>query len=554
MSNKLEVIIKYYNDISNLGVRLWKTTTALASFNLGEVLKIWFCDKNFKDLTILDQSFIYTQYLETMLSKTAATGKYQDENIGHSHWSNCFEEINNQDHFLDTKLQKLIGVENKNIIDSMLDNIGDINLLEFSTLVTKAQGFLKNNLDQSENLIKAAKEIDAMAYPLTREYFLYRYIAKAILLTNTLNVSSSYEAEFNIVKKAHLNFANYLNSIEQSLTRIEKATDKYNEDHKIASWLTEKSDLVSNHSGKIAPTYAALIAGVIALRSYVIDEEDPWYELCALPTTSLAMLQILLSFPGTVLSNRQTKEINNNMFQALENNNENAEDIKFLFDYTPSFANDAVNTTAICFRYAANLGLQPIDLLNNDIINRIIVYTALRWSAAAGVVEEQSKVTNFMQNKLIKFLHDKIVPALIENKKFTAEEIKPYFQLLYKHSEKDKNTQIKLQAIYNKLTNQDIDFNNIESDISAYHGWKSTAMCSAIATLILDYICFYFRNPELEFYEDPMFYASTSVKLMRLASLLVSTYCGNKVIENITGEKLTNDVFFQKFYYNDAAR
>ncbi|MCC8462520.1 MAG: hypothetical protein LN546_05095 [Rickettsia endosymbiont of Ecitomorpha arachnoides] len=224
----------------------------------------------------------------------------------------------------------------------------------------------------------------------------------------------------------------------------------------IIKYYNDISNLVSNHSGKIAATYAALIAGVIALRSYVIDEEDPWYELCALPTTSLAMLQILLSFPGTVLSNRQTKEINNNMFQALENNNENAEDIKFLFDYTPSFANDAVNTTAICFRYAANLGLQPIDLLNNDIINRIIVYTALRWSAAAGVVEEQSKVTNFMQNKLIKFLHDKIVPALIENKKFTAEEIKPYFQLLYKHSEKDKNTQIKLQAIYNKLTNQDI--------------------------------------------------------------------------------------------------
>ena len=162
-----------------------------------------------------------------------------------------------------------------------------------------------------------------------------------------------------------------------------------------------------------------------------------------------------------------------------------------------------------------------------------------------------------MQNKLIKFLHDKIVPALIENKKFTAEEIKPYFQLLYKNSKKDKNTQIKLQAIYNKynkLTNQDIDFTNIESDISTYHGWKSTAICSAIATLILDYICFYFRNPALEFYEDPMFYASTSVKFMRLASLLVSIYCGNKIIENITSEKLTNDVFCQKFYYNDAAR
>ncbi|CAK6507862.1 hypothetical protein [Rickettsia helvetica] len=63
--------------------------------------------------------------------------------------------------------------------------------------------------------------------------------------------------------------------------------------------------------------------GVIALCSYVIDEQDPWYELCALPTTSLAMLQILLSFPGMVLSNRQTKEINNNMFQVLENNTRN---------------------------------------------------------------------------------------------------------------------------------------------------------------------------------------------------------------------------------------
>ncbi|BDU59721.1 hypothetical protein FLA4_01310 [Candidatus Rickettsia kotlanii] len=98
------------------------------------------------------------------------------------------------------------------------------------------------------------------------------------------------------------------------------------------------------------------MVGVIALRSVVIDEKDPWYELCALPTTSLAMLKILLSFPSTALSNRQTKEMNNNMFQALENNNDNAEDVKFLFDHIPSFANNAVSTIAICFRYAANLG------------------------------------------------------------------------------------------------------------------------------------------------------------------------------------------------------
>ncbi|BBJ32093.1 hypothetical protein RAS_12020 [Rickettsia asiatica] len=56
-----------------------------------------------------------------MLSKVATTGKYQDKNIDHSQWSNCFEEINNQDHFLCIKLQELIGIENKNIIDSMLD-------------------------------------------------------------------------------------------------------------------------------------------------------------------------------------------------------------------------------------------------------------------------------------------------------------------------------------------------------------------------------------------------------------------------------------------------
>nr|WP_227779735.1 hypothetical protein [Rickettsia sp. Tenjiku01] len=36
--------------------------------------------------------------------------------------------------------------------------------------------------------------------------------------------------------------------------------------------------------------------------------------------------------------------------------------------------------------------------------------------------------------------------------------------------------------------------------------------------------------------------------------ILVSTYYGNKVIENITNKTLTNDVFFQKCYYNDAAR
>ncbi|BDU59723.1 hypothetical protein FLA4_01330 [Candidatus Rickettsia kotlanii] len=61
MSNKLEVIIQYYNDISNLGVRLWQTTTTvLASVNLGEVWKIWFCDKNFKSTDTRSKFDLYS--------------------------------------------------------------------------------------------------------------------------------------------------------------------------------------------------------------------------------------------------------------------------------------------------------------------------------------------------------------------------------------------------------------------------------------------------------------------------------------------------------------
>jgi len=174
-------------------------------------------------------------------------------------------------------------------------------------------------------------------------------------------------------------------------------------------------------------TYSTLITGVILLRSYVFDEEEPLYELCALPTTILAILQLLLSFPSTVLSSKQTKIINYNLFKELEsktNDKSHFEDIKFLFDNTPTFSDNLINNVVICFRYAANLLLQPIDLLNNNTVNYFITCTALRWLSAAGVVEEQSKVTSFMHNKLLGFLHNKIVPALIENKLFSSEETK----------------------------------------------------------------------------------------------------------------------------------
>ncbi|KJV91629.1 hypothetical protein RBEMOGI_0236 [Rickettsia bellii str. RML Mogi] len=48
-------------------------------------------------------------------------------------------------------------------------------------------------------------------------------------------------------------------------------------------------------------------------------KKNPLYELCALPTTILAILQLLLSFPSTVLSSKQTKIINYNLFKELEN-------------------------------------------------------------------------------------------------------------------------------------------------------------------------------------------------------------------------------------------
>lgn len=110
----------------------------------------------------------------------------------------------------------------------------------------------------------------------------------------------NYAEEFNKEKEIHLNFVRYISSLKQSYFKLEKAKEQFNEEHKINSWLIEKSNSVSNHSGKIALTYSTLITGVILLRSYVFDEEEPLYELCALPTTILAILQLLLSFPSTL--------------------------------------------------------------------------------------------------------------------------------------------------------------------------------------------------------------------------------------------------------------
>lgn len=494
-----------------------------------------------------------------MLSKIASTGKFKNKNIEKSEWDNLFKGLYNDDNFLHTKLEKLIGEENKNLLESISLNIDDINPLNFNDFVGIVQVLIENNLDQYNKLYDSAQKINIIAYPLTREYFLYRYISKAILVVNNPDLKESYIKEFEDEKKAHLELTHYVNSLEQNYRKIEKANSIFNEEHKVNSWLIEKSNVVSNHSGKIAIVYSVLIAGVIALRSYAYDEEDPLYELCALPTTTLAMLQLLLSFPGTVLSSKQTKIINDNMFKELESklNDKNClEDIKFLSDNTPSFSNNIIDTVAICFRYSANLLLQPIDLLNNDNVNNFIVCTALRWLSAAGVIEEQSKVTNFIHNKLIEFLHDKISPALIENKILLSEQIKPYFYLLSKHLKNNEpNDEQKLQAIYKKLTGQDIDFNDSElSNIHTYNYWQDIAKYSAVATLILDYICFYFRDSEVTFYEDPMFYASISIKFMRLASLLVSSYCGDKITKDIIGEKLSENIFFQDFYYNDGAR
>lgn len=557
MSNKLEKVINYYNNIAIFPKRLLDSAKALISFNFGQLLKIWFIDKNFNNLDILEQNFIYTQHLQLILSKIVSTNRHNGKNIKNSEWENLFKECR-YDHFLHNKLQDLIGVKNKNLLDSILPNIDNINLSSFSDFIEATQLFVETNLNKYKELYEAAEKINITAYPLTKEYFIYRYISKAILTRYSPELRTTINKEFEKEKKACLNFAHYINSLEQSYTRIEQATSKFDEENKVTSWLIQKSDVVSYHASKIAISYSVLIAGVIALRSYVFDEEDPLYELCALPTTTLAILQIILSFPSTILSPKQTKQINNNMFKVLDNklqgnSNSSLEDIKFLFDNTPSFSNEFVNTTAICFRYASNLLLQPIDLLNNNTINNFIVWTALRWSVAAGVIEEQSKVTNFMYNKLTWYLHDNIAPSLIENKKLPYEEIKPYFYLLYKHLAKDKNKQEQLKTIYNKLTDQVIDFED-SSDTHTYYNWQYVAKYSAIATLILDYICFYYRNPEIEFYEDSMFYASTSIKLMRLCSLLISTYCGNKVIENVTQENLTHDILFQNFYYNDAAR
>ncbi|WP_339048542.1 hypothetical protein [Candidatus Mesenet endosymbiont of Phosphuga atrata] len=51
-----------------------------------------------------------------------------------------------------------------------------------------------------------------------------------------------------------------------------------------------------------------------------------------------------------------------------------------------------------------------------------------------------------------------------------------------------------------------------------------------------------------------MFYAHTAVKFMRFGSLILSSKYANKIVEYCTGNKLTDDTYFNDFFYNDVAR
>lgn len=567
MNPRLLKIFQLYNNTASYFNKIAKNVVNLITFNLGSMLKTWCVDNNLKNLSLEEKNNFATKALQIHLSRIANKSVYQQNKICDQEWKHLFDQLTNHDDFLHQKLLSAIGKEDKEVIDLIIEQIKETNLynilsLKFKDFTNKISEFVREYPEKHSSLTNAANKINNISYPLTEEYFIYYHVAKAVIRYNKRNLIHNLVYEiYEQQKQTHLDFVNYLKSLEASISKIKTAENQFENCFPCISKTIEKSNEISKHAGKIALAYVTAIAGVISLRHFVIDEENPWYEFCALPTTLLAMLQIVLSFPGAILSVKKAQEINNNIFKDLYKNSpeidiEKINNIKFLLENTPTFSNKIINLTSICFRYSTNLLLQPIDLLNNDLVNHLISATALRWSAAAGVMEEQSKVTSFMHGKLVEFLYKKIAPALIKDEQIQNRYIDNYFKLLNKYMQSDTAKQKTLKEIYIKLTKEKMDFDNDNdnANTSIYKNWQLVTTCSAAGILFLDYLFFYLRDPNVNFYEDPVFYCSTSVKLTRLGSLLLSTWYGSKLTKIITEEKLDNDLCFQKLYYNDVAR
>lgn len=554
----IDTVYRFYNDILKNKELFKKSISAVLTINFGNLLKIWNVDNKVKTLSVKEKNCLLAQQVKLKLHEEW-TEQYKTKSIDTQSWERLSFHMENKDEFFCEKLIGKIGEEAYKLIVSLFEHVYNIISQEEATFYTFTQQvkiYCDQHAAERSTLLSAAAKIETLACIYTKEYFLYRYLARAILSQN-ISDPSIYEKEYTEEKKVYGGLSSYIKFLKHSVKHhIDPATLKFNSEHKCITSVLNKLEIVSNNSGLIAITYVGLASIVVYLRYLVIEKESPAYELCALPSTILAMAQISASFPSLLYSKVQTQGINNNIFDKYDlknNNNIRIADIQFLLENTPCFSNSNVSTIATCFRGAGNLLLQPIDLVQNYTKDIILKYTALCWFIPCGVIEEQAKVGNFAHSKLEQYLYRNIVPTLINNNHKNTEHIDPFFRLLYQYIGEDETKKQKLKEIYYKCNpTGNINFENITE--YKYDIWQKVTYTVTVASFALEYLCAYARNETLNFYEDPVWYLRTVAKFMRLGSLVTSKWYANKMIHEMTGEQLLDDILFQNFYYNDAAR
>ncbi len=537
---ELEELFNFYNHKKNFIQRFFEVLKNISAIHT---------------LSVEEKNFSFTQEVIGVISAQRLKGEDVDS-VDFEGVCDCL------DRFLQTRLveRREVGRYAELLISNEL-TLDETT--EFSEFAEAARRLLEENEERKNDIIKEAKMLKDIAYPLTKKYFLFRYLAEAITRERDISDEEcpsspkSYENE----KKLCLDFSSRTSAFEECSEIIQNASERFDSERKCVALSLKISNTVNDHSEKIAVLYTVYIAAITAAR-YNMSEDSELYEKLAWPSTVLAMVQILVSFPQIIFSSVKTEKTNNHIFEHFGNVGKISE-IQFLDRNIPSFSNNKVSKITAGFRWFGNLVLQPIDLFQDDTKDQILRWGPMRFFTPTGVIEEQGKVAYFVSCGLRSFLYTNIVPALVGNKQIVADEyIKKFFYLMYKQIGKNKAEEKRLKEIYITLTREEsesVDFENIVSDeerrqISKYQMWSRVTYAAGVLTLIAEYACFALRNQDMGWYEDPAFYSATAVKLMRLGSLIASSWCFGKITEYFIGNKLTNNIYFQDFLYNDAAR
>ncbi|GHM58082.1 MAG: hypothetical protein sL5_02330 [Candidatus Mesenet longicola] len=566
----LEKKFSLYNN-QQAAVRIaFKSIKDIFTLNFGNPLKRWFVDKKLNTLAAEKKNFLLTQEVR----KIIVSQKYQDIDITDAD-NDLNGFVNHLDEFLREKLKEKVGKDVVNLFFNTELKLEES--IEFSKFVEVASELLRKNQEKKKEIIESAKVLENISYPLTKKYFLCRYLAKAIIYKSKkestaqenrllLEGSKKEPENYKNEKSLCLSFLKEIDTLkscqEESNKIIQKAEEQFSSNNKYISILLKVSNAVNKHSGKIAAVYVAYVAAMTGIRYGCDDEKDKWwYEYIAAPSTALALLQIFSSFPQILFSNTKAREINNCTLENFQSNK--FTDIQFIDQNIPAFSHDMLSKVTSGIRWLSNMMLQPIDLIQNDTKDLILGLTALRLLIPAGIIEEQAKVAHFVKCELRNFFYKNIAAALVKgDKKPDNKHINRFFYLL--HEQIGEDTKNKLKEVYEKLTGkQDVDFNKIISakekrQMSSYKRWLRITYYSTAITLLLEYQCFfarkYFTQDLVDWYEDPMFYAHTAVKFMRFGSLIASKHWANKIVKYCTSNELTDDTYFNDFFYNNVAR